>query len=104
MSIMRLGCFPTAAAIAAALLTSFFTAGARQPVPNDPDAVYGRLGLARGTLVTLDVDTTPTKSLSVSIPLYAERWTLDLQPYSVRGENFRLFERREGGQLFELKP
>jgi hypothetical protein len=63
-----------------------------------------RLSLWRSDLVVLDIDTTPGKALTAAIDLPAQRWTLDLQPYSVRGENFRLFERREGGQLFELKP
>jgi Metallo-peptidase family M12 len=65
---------------------------------------YSKLGLIKGDLFALDVDTTPGKPMDVVIPIPGERpLSIKLNPYSIRGENFKLYETRTG-VLTEVDP
>jgi len=83
-------------------------ASTRLPIAVRGQAVDGidfsKLGLVRGTLFKLDVDPTPGKSMDVVIPIPGERpLMIKLNPYSVRGEGFKLFETKTG-VLTEVDP
>ncbi len=61
------------------------------------DVDFARLGLARGDLVRLDVDTTPGRALDVDVPLGGQSCRLKLAPWSVRAPGFVLYEAGASG-------
>lgn len=63
---------------------------------------WSALGLTGGTLVRMNLDTTPGKVLEFSIPIAGEMRQVKMAPHSVRAPGFKLYEAGAGGKLTEV--
>jgi hypothetical protein len=55
-------------------------------------------------VVPLTVDTTPSRALSIAVPVWDVIYTLDLVPHSVRAETYQVIEHRADGSYVQVKP
>ncbi len=89
----------------AGLLCSSVALGqANAPAVPPPEVDFARLGLTSGEIVRLQLDRTVGRELEVVVPIGGEHHRIKLAPHSVRAPEFRLYEAREGGVLFEVDP
>lgn len=70
----------------------------------DPAAVNTLLNVTDSEIVTLDIDTTYGVPVQFVLPVEGEALPLDLEPFSVRAEGYRLLEDRGDGFLHEVDP
>lgn len=69
-----------------------------------PGWVNVTLGLSQGTLVTLNVDTTPGMTVDVVVPIEGALYPLTLRPHSVRSDKYQLLVEVAPGVLEPAVP
>ncbi len=97
---MKRLCLLIAAGAAAMSMCAGMVSAQVVGAPRDPLAA---VGVKQGQLVQLAIDTTPEQPLRVAVPIGGVLRTLNLAPFSVRAEGFKLYEQNDAG-TFEVKP
>ena len=75
--------------------------GPSQPLDREINAV---LNLENSWHTTLRIDDTPGERISVQIPIGENTYTLDLEPKSVRSEEYKVLMQDDNGNLYEVLP
>ena len=94
-----------ASVIAGISLSSRAPAGPEQAkVASIGDLVNDTMGLAKSSIVNLELDTTPGRSSMVQVPIDGQLVTLDLTPHnSSRSDDYKVSVQIEDGSLVEVQ-
>ncbi|MDP7008856.1 MAG: M12 family metallo-peptidase [Phycisphaerales bacterium] len=91
----------TAAAFTSTSILADFGTDQGQPLDREINAV---LNLESSWHTTLRIDDTPGERISVQIPIGENTYTLDLEPKSVRSEEYKVLMQDDNGNLYEVLP
>ncbi|MDP7005705.1 MAG: M12 family metallo-peptidase [Phycisphaerales bacterium] len=87
------------------LVASTYAATGLKPVQSNLNREINRvLNLEDSWHSTLKIDGTPGRPISISIPLDNMTYTMELEPYSVRADDYSVFMQDDSGELYEVEP
>ena len=78
-----------------------FGTGASQPLDRE---INSALRLENSWHTTLRIDDTPEQPITVQIPIGNMTYTLELEPKSIRTDDYILYMQDEAGELYEAEP
>ena len=94
----------------AACLSIAFASGAMAHTPDQSNetrldrAINSELHLESSWNTTLRIDDTIGQPIRVQIPIGDSTYTLDLEPQSVRSDDYKVFMQDDNGDLYEVPP
>jgi len=98
----------TAAAVGGSILVgstgAFAQSKAAASASSIEDAIQSRMNLRGAAVVKLDVADALGVAQQVVVPFAGQLLTLDMQPFSVRAEGYKLWEQRADGLWYEMDP
>ena len=68
------------------------------------DQALAAFGLRAGAIVSLDLDTTPGVAQRIIVPVGDEFYTLDVEPHSVRANNYEVRYQAADGTYVTVQP